>query len=50
MTRHSKNGLEYETPLEAGLRRYAPRKAPARVRMSDFIMSLLLPDRSEPRQ
>ncbi|HET7717150.1 MAG TPA: hypothetical protein VFK86_16120 [Bauldia sp.] len=31
-----------ETPLEEGLRRYAPKDDERRVRVSDFIVSLLL--------
>lgn len=32
-----------ETPLEEGLRHYAPRDASRRVAIADFIVALLLP-------
>lgn len=31
-----------ETPLEEGLRRYAPRGAPQRIAIAEFIVALLL--------
>jgi hypothetical protein len=43
MTSHShRDASRHETPLEKGLRRYAPRNGEGRrVAVSDFILSLL---------
>lgn len=41
-TSHRHDGRAEETPLEKGLRRYAPKQAEARrVAVSDFIIALL---------
>lgn len=52
MTISRNNGRpDRETPLEAGLRRFAPKEAEARrVAISDFIVSLLMMNhrRSDP--
>ncbi len=43
MTNPNRNAGRNETPLEEGLRRYAPRDVERRVAITDFIVSLLLP-------
>jgi hypothetical protein len=43
MTSPNRHAGPNETPLEEGLRRYAPRDAARRVAIADFIVALLLP-------